>query len=161
VVGPRATIRAVVLRASIRDVRALGRGDHHRFPVARARLPWIHFIARIESCPHSPTDARPTTSVFLSRAGERARDASRVTRAPRGDEIDTRTTREMFMHRPPVKDRTQEFTAVVERVRKTASVTRETNGASASDASTTRGGARDDRAGDGNASDFAKVRSFI
>ena len=44
------------------------------------------------------------------------------------------------MHRPPVKDRTQEFTAVVERVRKTASVTRETNGASASDASTTRGG---------------------
>ena len=37
----------------------------------------------------------------------------------------------MFMHRPPVKDRTQEFTAVVERVRKTASVTRETNGASA------------------------------
>ena len=61
------------------------------------------------------------------------------------------------MHRPPVKDRTQEFTAVVERVRKTASVTRETNGASASDASTTRGGARDDRAGDGNASDFAKA----
>lgn len=67
----------------------------------------------------------------------------------------------MFMHRPAVKDRTQEFTAVVERVRKTTSVARDANDASASDASTTRAGVNDDRARGGNASDFAKVRSFI
>ena len=63
----------------------------------------------------------------------------------------------MMLQRPPNRDRTREFAAVADRVRKTMGAS-----ASADDRTSTVGaeGAKT-AAGGGNASDFAKVRSIV
>lgn len=63
----------------------------------------------------------------------------------------------MMLQRPPNRDRTREFAAVADRVRKTmgasASADNRTSTVGAEGAKTAAGG--------GNASDFAKVRSIV
>ena len=91
--------------------------------------------------------------VEIARVATRDRDARGGDDARRRDE----GRAIMMLQRPPNRDRTREFAAVADRVRKTMGAS-----ASANDRASTAGAVEANAAtGGGHASDFAKVRSIV